>query len=289
MILHPTNVSRAVYYGLRWRLKRLLRIPDRPRNHVVGGDSEEAFLRHLRICRLLKAGVEPIPADKRGTACEIGCGDCLSTSDLLLGSGFTKIYLVEKQPIVVDERQKNLLHRLAQLPELPNAEKALTQSNPPVIDSEKITVVPEFFEAASLPRKVDLIFSFDVVEHVEDLPGFFKHCSQFLEPGGTMIHKFDLSGHEFFEDPMPPLDFQTYPNWLYSLMFPKYRRACRRFLDEIVEAAISAGFEPPKIEVLRAADAEYVKALRPSLRKEAQGRSIEQLTPLDVVLSTKLK
>ena len=287
-LLHPKQVLRALYCGQRWRLKRLLRIPDRPRNPVVDGDSEAAFERHLRICTLLNTGVKALPEDVRtGVACEIGCGDCLSTADLFLGAGFRKVYLVEKQQIVLDDRQRALLKRLADLSELPNSLTCLSGDSPPKIDA-RIQIIPEFFENAELPEKVDLIFSNDVIEHVEDLPGFFSACARILKPGGVMLHKFDLSGHEFFEDPLPPLDFQTYPNWLYDLMFPKYRRACRWFLDEIESAIDSAAFSKPKLQFIRTAEEEYVKQLIPFLRADAKRRTVKELKPLDIVLTASL-
>lgn len=287
-MLHKKQVLRAVYFAQRWRLKRLLQIPDKPRAPVLNSPTGAALERHLRICTLLAGNLKDLDLSQGGVACEVGSGDCLASADLFLGAGFNKVYLVEKQAIVVDQRQRDVLRALADRPELPNAMQAMVDSDLPAINAEKVQVIPAFFEEAEVPEKVDFIFSFDVVEHVEDLDGFFKKCADILSPNGVMLHKFDLSGHEFFEDPMPPLDFQTYPDWLYRLMFPKYRRACRRFLDEIVAAMGKAGFELTNQEVLRAAEADYIKMLHPSLCSKARKRSLDQLAPLDVVATLKL-
>ncbi|MEI6790923.1 MAG: methyltransferase domain-containing protein [Myxococcaceae bacterium] len=289
MILHPYQVVRALYYGQRWRLKRFLRIPDQPRNPVVDGNHEAAYERHLRICRLLNKAIQDFPSEQKGrVACEIGSGDCLSTADLLLGSGFEKVYLVEKQPIIFDCRQYELLKDLSTLSELPNSLASLSDENPPKI-SDHITIIPEYFENVKMPEKVDLIFSHDVIEHVEDLAGFFSGCARILKPGGVMVHKFDLSGHEFFEDPIPPLDFQTYPNWLYNLMFPKYRRSCRWFLQDILGSAKQCGFACISALILNAADREYIEKLRPLLRKTGMFLTADQLSSLDVLIIMKLE
>jgi len=251
---------------------------------VVDGDAEAAFARHLRICRLLNSYVaraDPGP-DKR--ACEIGCGDCLSTADLLLGAGFGRVYLVEKQPIVLNGKQRAILDRLKSLGELPNAGDCVVEAGGLAIDEDRVKIVPEYFEDALLPERVDLLFSHDVVEHVEDLPGFFGKCAEFLNGGGIMVHKFDLSGHEFFEDPLPPLDFQTYPDWLYEIMFPRYRRACRWFLKDIQDAMTSAGFHTLEVHLLRSADTGYLHHIRPLLRGQARALSDEELAPLDIVI-----
>jgi len=287
-MLHRIQVLRAVYYAQRWRLKRLLGIADKPRAPVLSSTTGAALERHLRICTLLAGNLKGLDLIQGGMACEVGSGDCLASADLFLGAGFDKVYLVEKQSIVVDQRQRDVLRALADRPELPNAMQAMVDSDRPAINAEKVKVIPAFFEEADVPEKVDFIFSFDVLEHVEDLDGFFKKCADILSPNGVMLHKFDLSGHEFFEDPMPPLDFQTYPDWLYRLMFPKYRRACRRFLDEIVAAMEKAGFVISGREVLRVAATDYIEVLRPALRSEAKKRSGSALAPLDILIRAHL-
>jgi len=287
-LLHPFQVFRAVYYGLRWRSKRFLRIPDKPHNPVVGGDTTMAFDRHLRICHLVSPILDEINFVNRTVACEIGPGDCLAVADLFLGAGFERVYIVEKTPILVDTRQSSHLKRLSEAGGLPSKlDVLLGDFDCPRLNTDRVRVIPEYFENAIIPEKVDFLFSHDVVEHVEDLPGFFSACAQYLAPGGVMVHKIDLSGHEFFEDPLPPLDFQTYPNWLYDLMFPKYRRACRWFLDEILKVAQEAGFSAPCVTLIRSAEPEYIEQIYPILRKEARMREVSQLAPLDVIVTAK--
>jgi len=285
-LLHPYQVLRAIYYGQRWRLKRLLKIPDKPKTPVIDSGIDLAFKRHHRICSIADRVLSLASPPSRRIACEIGPGDCLSVADLLLGSGFGKVYLVERSQFIIDERQVALLGKLSSTG-LPNRGEAVISDPVPRMNTEKITVIPEFFENAHLPEKVDFIFSHDVVEHVEDLGAFFKGCREILQKDGLMVHKFDLSGHEFFEDPMPPLDFQTYPDWLYDLMFPRYRRACRWFLDEIVGAARYAGFSNIEITLINSAERGYVADLLPHLRLNARSRSIEELMPLDVLLTAR--
>jgi hypothetical protein len=52
-LLHPGAVARALYYAQRWRLKRLLRIRERPRSPVLEGGMNQAVERYRRICRTL--------------------------------------------------------------------------------------------------------------------------------------------------------------------------------------------------------------------------------------------
>ncbi len=286
---HPAIALRAVYYGLRHRLRNLLIRRAKTASPVLDSGSDQSFARHLRVCQLLNESLVAAIPTERIVACEIGCGDCLATAGLFLGAGFERVYLVEKQTILADERQRTILERLTTQPNLTISLAALQAQPSHAINSERVRVVPEYFENATLPEKVNFLFSHDVLEHVEDLDGFHQTCARILAPGAIMVHKFDLSGHEFFEDPMPPLDFQIYPDWLYALMFPKYRRATRYFLDQHLSAIEAAGFEKPTIRLLRSAETGYVREIYPSLRTAARLRSVEQLTPLDLVLQTRLK
>ena len=285
-LLHPKQVLRASYYGLRWRLKRALRIPDQPKMPVVGGDIQVAFARHQRIAELVSQFIPENQEADDMIGCEIGSGDCLVIADLLLGKGFKKVFLVEKQTIVVNQLQIDLLEQLKESG-LPNNLDAVSLGSPLSINAERVFVIPEYFENAELNDKVDFLFSHDVVEHVEDLTGFFAKCASVLSSKGMMVHKFDLSGHEFFEYPIPHLDFQTYPEALYKLMFPKYRRSCRWFLDEITDAVRAAGFQKMETVILTSEDADYAKKLRPRLRLKARQRTLEQILPMDVLLIAK--
>ena len=283
MILHPIRVRKGLECGIRYSLKKLLCIPPKPQTPVLDS-GQDAFERHFRIVKLLG---ENLPAFPSGLACEVGSGDCLATADLMLGAGFDQVYLVEKQKISVDSRQRNILTKMANDPTLPNCLNVLSNNGEDGLNTNRVIVIQDYFENSKIDKKVNFLFSFDVVEHVEDLASFFSHCYEIIVPSGTMVHKFDLSGHEWFEDPIPPLDFQTYPDWLYGLIFPKYRRACRWFMDQISSEIKKAGFDIIDVTHLKVADRDYVQRLKPKLRAEAQKRTIEELIPLELVIKAR--
>lgn len=281
-VLHPAAVFRALYYAQRWRIKHLLGIPDSPRSPVLEGGMGQAVERYRRICRTLLPHLpDQLPEDF--LASEIGCGDCLAAADMVLGHGARHVHLVEHQAMPI-----TLLHRDAlegsRAPDLPNRGSILLPGNPPRLNPAVATLHAGLLENISLPEPVDLIYSFDVLEHVENLDAFFSCCYRNLRPGGWSLHKFDLTGHEFFEDPMPPLDFQTYPRWLYRLMFPRYRRAVRIFADQFFNCMQKHGFEILHIMPLRQADPEYLCQIRPRLRKSARMRTDRTLGLLDLVV-----
>ena len=204
----------------------------------------------------------------------------------MLGLGAHHVHLVEFQAMQITPLHREALER-TKATDLPNRATILLPENPPRLNPSLTTLHTGLLEKIALPEPVDLVYSFDVLEHVEDLEEFFSCCRRLLKPGGWSLHKFDLSGHEFFEDPMPPLDFQTYPRWLYRLMFPRYRRAVGNFANQVLESMNRHGLEMLKIVPLRVADPNYVRAIRPRLRKEARAMQDDILGFLDLVVLSK--
>jgi len=282
-LLHPRAVARAIYYAQRWRLKRFLRIPDRPRSPVLDSGLEQAVDRYRRICRTLLSALPSASSIQGSAVAEIGCGDCLAAADMMLGLGARHVHLVEHQAMPITELHRKALE-MSLTPDLPNRAEILTPGSSLSLNPAKATLHTGLLENISLPEPVDLIYSFDVLEHVEDLDAFFSCCQRSLKPGGLSLHKFDLSGHEFFEDPMPPLDFQTYPSWLFQLMFPRYRRAVGNFADQFFDVMRKYGFQIEQITPLRRVEPNYLCEIRPLLRREARKRSDETLSLLDLVV-----
>jgi SAM-dependent methyltransferase len=228
---------------------------------------------HFYLGRLDQAEIEG------AQVCEVGCGDCLASADMLLGLGALHVDLIETLPILVNPTQKDVLERCAEARDLPNKNEVLDGRGE--IDKTRISITPKYLEDVEGNERYRLMLSYDVLEHVEDVGGFFHNCHRLLLPGGRMIHKIDLSGHGFLEDPLPPLDFQTYSDWLYGLMYSKYRRATRRLQGEYIDLMRSAGFMIEEVGILRAADIDYVERLRPQLRKPIREKQVEELKFLD--------
>lgn len=285
---HPGPLVRSAYYANRWRLKQALGIRDKPRADVLNSGMDSAVARYKRICRTFLDNLPDRDRLKDAVVCEIGCGDCLAAADMMLGLGARHAHLVEFTPMNVGERHRQALQALIDDPLFPNRGETLEAGTPVRLNGEKVTFHEGLMENVKLPEKVDLLFSFDVLEHVDDLEGFFAYCGESVRPGGLMIHKFDLSGHGQFEDPMPPLDFQTLPRWLFDFVFPKYNRAAGNFADQFLTAMERHGFTDLKIVPIRVADSAYLEEIWPHLRREARDRDKETIKLLDlVVLATK--
>lgn len=281
---HTGPFLRSAYYGTRWRIKQWLGIKVKPHTDVLSGGLDSAVTRYRRICQTLLENLPERGLIRDAVVSEIGCGDCLAAADMMLGLGAKHIHLVEFIPMVVTETHGVALAPLIEDATLPNNGSVLAEDSPPRLNNALVTFHEGLLENIRLPEPVDFLYSFDVLEHVEDLDGFFAYCGEVVRPGGMMMHKFDLSGHGQFEDPMPPLDFQTMPRWLYEIAFPKYNRAVGNFFDQFQASMEKHGFTELRIIPIRVAEADYLNEVWPHLRSEARQRSKDTVKLLDIIV-----
>lgn len=276
-MLHKKRVLNSIYHACRGRLRKGLGLAPRKRPPpVLSQDLEHVLERHGWILRSIEKHSPPGLDLKGKKVCEVGAGDCLASSSHFLARGATHVDIIEVHPPVVIEKQVEVLKRLQADGHAIDLSMIQT-GDTPRLDEKRVSYHRCYMEQFQSVDAHQFIFSFSVVEHVEDLAGFYASCFRTLHPGGWMLHMVDLGGHEAFEDPLPPLDFQVYPIWLFTCMYPKYRRATRRFLNEHLDAIRTPGFVIEKVTPTRVADEEYLDRLWPHLRKEARMRPREEL------------
>lgn len=281
---HYRAAIKTGFFGHLTAFKQKYHIKRPPTSRVMHQGIDHAVERYTRICKTLLTHI-PDPASLKGAVVsEIGCGDCFAAADMMLGLGARHVHLVEFLPLELSGENRKALDALVEQEGLPNQGSLLDAGEPLRLNSAKATYHQGLLENIRLPQKVDFLYSFDVLEHVEDLEGFFSYCGEVVRPGGVMVHKFDLSGHGLFEDPMPPLDFQTFPKWLFDLIFLKYQRAVGHFADDFLSAMEKHGFTDLKIIPIRTADPEYLDKIWDHLRSEARNRRKDIVKLLDLVV-----
>jgi hypothetical protein len=286
MLAHPERVARALRGNFLRQVRIVLGLKPRPKAPVLTMDVPAVVERHSWICRTLQENWPPDLDLTNRAVCEVGAGDCLAAASLMLGRGARHVMVVEKEPPVVNAKQREVLATLNQRG-FPCDQGLLTATEPPQLDPQKLTYHTEYMEDYRAAAEHAFLYSFCVGEHVEDLAGFFRSCHRALEPGGVMWHYVDLGGHGFFEDPMPPLEFQRYSNALYGWMYPRYHRATRRFVRDYAAAAKAEGFTEIKTTPIRTADPAYVAELQPDLRTEARALPTEELGVIEFVLQAR--
>jgi SAM-dependent methyltransferase len=283
-MLHKAKVGRAIWYSARSRLRRALGFKSRARAWPATG-LEAVVAHHTDLVRRFLEAAPPSWNVAGEIVCEAGCSDCWAIASLLAGTGAAKVDLVEPTPPVLDPRQAEVLKAVRQAG-FPLDTTILRGGNELSLDSARVTYHNTVLEGLDFEGRYDYLFSIDVMEHVEDLDGFYAACLKVLKSGGQMFHSIDFSGHSDFEDPVPPLDFQTYPDWLHDLMYPPFHRATRSFLSDHYQAMSRAGLVLDETRVLRRADPDYLAAIWPHLRRRARSLPPEEVAALQAVLTS---
>ncbi len=284
IMLHKFRVLKALKGNAIRQTRILLGIKSRPKKPVLSLPVERIIELHSLICRRL-TDLWPIGLDLKGeSVCEIGPGDCLASAAFFVAKGARYVDLVELQPTVVNRKQFQVLSALKSMG-FPIDLNVISDGNALALNSRYVSYHKYHMEDYQVENQHGFLFSHNVMEHVEDLEAVLKAAYRALRPGGRMLHVIDLGGHGEFEDPMPPLDFQTYPDWLFKWMYPTHYRNTRRFLEDYRQAAAKAGIRNVEIRPLRIADKSYVESIHNKLRPAAQRQPIEDLAVIEFTLS----
>jgi hypothetical protein len=285
IMLHPFKVLRAVKGNTLRQTRKLLGLKARPKAPVLNQPIGKIVERHSMICRRL---ADLWPPDLRlngDSVCEIGPGDCLASAAFFVAQGAGHVDLVELEPPVLTEKQFQVLSALKDMG-FPIALEIVTKTpDGYVLNPGLISYFKEHMETYRADGRHGLVFSHHVLEHVEGLNEVFATAFRALRAGGRTIHVVDLGGHGEFEDPVPPLDFQTYPDWLFEWMYPTHYRNTRRFVADYRAAAASAGFRQIEIRATRTADHDYLAALHPWLRAAARRQPLEEMAVIEFNLT----
>lgn len=286
-MLHPRKVLRALSGSAKRKLRILSGLKARPKSPVLDQGIARVVERNTKLCGTLQQLIGPEVALTGAMACEVGPGDCLATGALVLGLGAAHVDLVEHQPPFVNSMQLEALTALKNKGFPVELSIIRHKGNSYELNPDKATYHKVYMEDYSAADMYVLIFSLNVGEHVEDLGRFFSSCYRATAPGGYNLHMIDLGGHGELEDPTPPLDFQTYPDWLFNIMYPPFYRATRRFVSEYTAAATKAGFIVEKICELRIVEDIYLQEIRPKLRTGATGIPDDELRVIEFGLQAR--
>lgn len=124
---------------------------------------------------------------------------------------------------------------------------------------------------AGLRGSVDLAYSRAVLEHVDDLDATFADLAAALAPGGVSVHQVDLKSHGLHR--RNPLDFLTWPQPLWSLMYSGKGVPNRWRVDRYRDALRRAGLEATLWQPTAEASARDIAEVRPRLARPFRGTS----------------
>lgn len=220
--------------------------------------------------RLLGVGPEAAGDYLRDKAVlEYGPGDLLGMALLLVAHGAEKVICVDRFPLLSGSRFNiEVLRQIMDGLEgavRARADNCFNQAGEPTSGFR-----PEYVEyrvrpdgLSGLNEAVDLIISRAVLEHIHDLPASFMDMRQALRKGGFAIHQVDLKSHGLHR--RNPLDFLTWPQWLWNWMYSEKGAPNRWRVDRYRQVVAATGLEVLLLEPTTLADERDIAQIRPYL------------------------
>jgi len=140
------------------------------------------------------------------TVLEIGPGDALGLAPLFISAGAAQYIALDRfLGDVWGARAQSLYERVQSLRGPFSARWR-----------ERVTLLRASIELDQPLPEVDLIVSFDVIEHLADLPLAVHNMRRMLRPNGRMVHRIDYGPHGVWLSARDPLSFLRVPRWLWA-------------------------------------------------------------------------
>lgn len=212
---------------------------------------------------------------------EYGPGDFLGVAVALVGKGAAEVTCVDRFPLM-NASPHNIRAYEALLDELPGDERAragqcFREPGRPEsgLDPTRVRYEVQPSGLSGMRESFDLVLSRAVLEHVDDLSSTFDDMAAALDCSGYAVHLVDLSSHRLHR--RNPLDFLTYPDWLWSLMYSHKGVPNRHRVDRYREAIARCGLHVVSLEPSKTAEPSWVRDIRPHLAPRFRGLSDEDL------------
>lgn len=206
---------------------------------------------------------------KGKTLLEYGPGDTPGVALLFYAFGAESVALIDRFPMLKlsAHNQAIIEGLLRKLPD-PQRQRALESFNKPGdiasgFNENLINYQTNSKGLSGLDQSVDMIYSRAVLEHVDDLQACFADMFKALKPGGLALHQVDLKSHGLHQH--NPLDFLTWPDWLWRLMYSAKGVPNRWRLDKYRELAEKSGFITTKMRPTMLASHEDIAVIKAQL------------------------
>lgn len=195
------------------------------------------------------------------TVVEIGPGDALGLAPLFLSGGCERYIAIDRFPGDVWGARAAALY------------DEIERHRSPFIPQwrQRVQLLNTSIEAAceELP-KADLLVSFDVIEHLANLPCAVRNMAAMLKPDGVMIHRVDYGPHGVWLSASDPLSFLRVPGWLWNAIGSNRGYPNRTRHPELVRLLKEAGLQVvDRVTQLKCGDvmdAEIACGFAPELR-----------------------
>jgi SAM-dependent methyltransferase len=247
---------------------------------LVGDYFQKCFDDYFEQLGVAEFGQDDFLRGKR--ILEYGPGDVPGVAILMVAHGASQVVCVDRFPLARMSPKniqivKIMLERLSR-PLRDRAESCFRKPTHPEsgFNPRFIDYLVRPSGLSGLVNEVDLVLSRAVLEHVNDLPATFRDMYAALKPGGIAIHLVDLKSHGLHCN--NPLDFLSWPTWLWSLMYSAKGAPNRLRVNAYRDAAAQTGFEVIALKPTTLASPVDVRAIRPDLAKPFRELSEEDLS-----------
>jgi hypothetical protein len=224
---------------------------------------------------------------------EYGPGDLPGVALLMYAYGADKVYCVDRFPLLNWSR-KNVAVMQGLIDHLPaefrqRARDAFCRSGDPTsgLKPDCIEYLVRSSGLSGLRNEVVLVYSRAVLEHVDDLFATFTDMDNALTSGGIAIHKVDLRSHGLHQ--RNPLDFLTWPQALWRLMFSHKGVPNRWRVDRYRAALVTTSLELEHLEPTMQVGPEVIREVRAHLARPFQTITDEELSWLGFWLIARKK
>ncbi len=239
---------------------------------ATGEETPDELVVYFRGC--VKDYLEQLGADEsflRGKrVLEYGPGDTLGVALLLYALGAQSVHCVDRFPLhrMSDHSRRTYQAIIEALGGQPR-ERARSAFDPargldPSVIEYRVT--PDGVSGRA--GAYDLVISRSVLGLVNRLDRTFADIAAALAPGGVSVHKVDLSSHGL--DRYRPLDFLSWPDPLYHLMYSRKGRPNRWRADKYQQLARDAGLRIRSITPTGRVPQEQLEPLRAKLPPQFQ-------------------
>ncbi len=277
----------GLFIGLSSRLKKFVLGLKSPRPRMLAlGDYETNLKYDQEIIRTIFGLVNQPDFFVDKKVLEVGPGPDLMLGLLILEKGAASYQAIDYFPVL--SAPQYFYKKISETLGNPMALKAAQELSDLSPSTQEIKVSNLSYKILGLEKlsdtkeKYDIIFSKDVLEHVDDLDSAFKAMKQSLAPNGHMIHKIDFQTHTSFIQERDKLNFLRYSENVYK-KFVKFRGGPNRLrLPELIELARANGFVIEKIYINKEMSASELAKIKPYLSQYYRNLPDNSLLPLSV-------
>ncbi len=218
-------------------------------SHLLTAQSLERFAYDPFAMVVDRVGIEALRGSR---IAEIGPGDHIPAALLFLGHGARQYVCVDRFPgrvagpsakrfyasVLRDlaDRNANALDLLRSRGIVP---KCFPEAYPDLIQFVRSSI--EEVRSNDIGT-VDILMSYNVIEHVFDVAKFARNSYHLLAAGGSAVHRVDFGPHDVWQARSNPLEWLTIPSPVWKLMSSNRGTPNRMRHHEVLEHLRNAGF-----------------------------------------------